>query len=231
MPRSARLVLPGFPHHVIHRGVNRAATFIDDSDKLQYLRLLRNACRKHGVQIHAFVLMNNHVHLLVTPTTAPGLACAMHATCHCYVRYFNTRHGRSGTLWEGRYKSCLVDSDQYFLMVCRYIELNPVRAALVALPEHYPWSSVHAHLGRRRNLLLTPHPVYLSLGDTDEKRALAYAAWMRQAVAQEESGNIRRYIAQQRALGAPRFQEMVARTMNRVTTTRAAGRPRKDAAP
>lgn len=174
----------------MQRGVNRAALFIDDEDRCHYLRLLRNACRKQAVAIHAFVLMGNHVHLLITPSTAEGLAPAMRQCGQNYVQYFNKRHVRSGTLLEGRFKSCLVDSDGYLLMVHRYIELNPVRAAMVAFPEEYRWSSVRVYLGLEHNPMLTPHPCYTFLGQTAEARANAYSEWLRPAFNQtNESGS------------------------------------------
>ncbi|KAB7631224.1 MULTISPECIES: transposase [Stenotrophomonas] len=228
MPRSARLVLPGIPLHVIQRGVNRAALFIDDEDRRHYLRLLRNACRKQAVAIHAFVLMGNHVHLLITPSTVEGLAPAMRQCGQNYVQYFNKRHVRSGTLLEGRFKSCLVDSDGYLLMVHRYIELNPVRAAMVAFPEEYRWSSVRVYLGLEHNPMLTPHPCYTLLGPTPEARANAYSEWLRASIQPDERERIVIYVAQERALGSPRFQDMVGRALQRSVVCRLAGRPVKE---
>jgi putative transposase len=228
MPRSPRLVLPGIPLHVIQRGVNRAALFIDDDDRNHYLRLLRSACRRHGVLIHAFVLMGNHVHLLVTPMVAEGLASAMRRCGQNYVQYFNKRHGRSGTLLQGRFKSCLVDSDGYLLMVHRYIELNPVRAALVALPESYRWSSARAYLGLEYNPMLTPHAGYTALGATPKARAAAYSQWLQAGIQPQERERIVAYIAQERALGSPRFQDMVERALQRSVVCRPAGRPVKE---
>ena len=228
MPRSARLVLPGIPLHVIQRGVNRAALFIDDEDRRHYLRLLRNACRKQAVAIHAFVLMGNHVHLLITPSTVEGLAPAMRQCGQNYVQYFNKRHVRSGTLLEGRFKSCLVDSDGYLLMVHRYIELNPVRAAMVAFPEEYRWSSVRVYLGLEHNPMLTPHPCYTLLGPTPEARANAYSEWLRASIQPDERERIVIYVAQERALGSPRFQDMVGRALQRSVVCRPAGTPVKE---
>lgn len=225
MPRRARLVLPHQPLHVTQRGVNRAAIFLDDEDRHHYRLLLREACVDQHVAVHAFVLMDNHVHLLLTPTTATSLALAMRISGQRYVQAFNARHRRSGTLWQGRFNSCLVDSDRYLLTVCRYIELNPVRAAMVAKPEDYRWSSVHTHLGTACDPLITPHPLYLALGSTIEARALAYRQWLEAGVAQEELAEIRRYIAQQRALGDDRFQMMVEKTLNRTAVYRPGGRP------
>lgn len=221
MPRSARLVLPGIPLHVMQRGVNRAASFIDDEDRRHYLRLLRTACRKQAIALHAFVLMGNHVHLLMTPSAAEGLAPAMRQCGQNYVQYFNKRYGRSGTLLEGRFKSCLVDSDSYLLMVHRYIELNPVRAAMVAFAEDYRWSSARVYLGLEHNPMLTPHPCYTILGPTPKARADAYGQWLRASIQPQERARIVAYVAQER------FQDMVQQALHRSVAYRPAGRPVK----
>ncbi|MEK0267586.1 hypothetical protein QT383_16945 [Stenotrophomonas rhizophila] len=144
------------------------------------------------------------------------------------MQYFNKRHVRSGTLLEGRFKSCLVDSDGYLLMVHRYIELNPVRAAMVAFPEEYRWSSVRVYLGLEHNPMLTPHPCYTLLGPTPEARANAYSEWLRASIQPDERERIVIYVAQERALGSPRFQDMVGRALQRSVVCRPAGRPVKE---
>ena len=156
MPRRPRLELPGFPLHVTHRGVNQAATFIDDDDFVCYRHWLEEALAEHEVALHAYALMSNHLHLLLTPAASGSLSRAMSRLGQRYVPAFNRKHGRTGTLWEGRFKSCLVDSERYLLVVHRYIELNPVRAAMVELPEHYPWSSVSASLATAAQDRITP---------------------------------------------------------------------------
>lgn len=225
MPRRARLILPHVPLHVTQRGVNRAAIFIDDEDRHHYRRLLRDACTRNAIFVHAFVLMDNHVHLLLTASEPERLAVAMRAVGQSYVQFFNTRHRRTGTLWQGRFKSCMVDSDRYALMVCRYIELNPVRAAMVALPEEYRWSSVHTHLGKARDPLITPHAAYQALGATPDERASAYGKLLRSGIDEDDVSRIRDYIAQERALGCPRFQGMVEKALGRPAETRPRGRP------
>ncbi len=227
MPRQPRLELPGVPMHVTQRGVNRCAIFIDDQDRHHYRRLLREACRKHGVAVHAFVLMDNHVHLLLSANRVGQIALAMRASSQAHVQAFNFRHGRSGTLWQGRFKSCLVETDRYLLTVIRYIELNRVRAAMVVRPEDYRWSSVHSHLGRACDPLLTLHPLYLALGCDPSQRAKAYDAWLRAGVGDDDLADVRRYIAQERALGDAPFQRMVERAFNRPVNCRPRGRPRK----
>ena len=142
-----------------------------------------------------------------------------------YVQAFNLRHGRCGTLWQGRFKSSLVDSDAYALRVIRYIELNPVRAAMVEQPEHYRWSSVHTHLGTAQDPLLTPHPVYVALAADRASRAAVWHRWLNGPLDPEELARIRAYMAQERALGEPRFQAMVEKALNRPATLRPRGRP------
>jgi len=157
MARLPRLTLPGFAHHVIQRGNNRQAIFFTSADYQMMLALLEESARKFGVAIHAYVLMSNHFHLLVTPQTQEGLPHMMQAIGRRYVRYFNDAQHRSGTLWEGRYKSALIQSERYLLACMVYIDLNPVRAGLAATPADYPWSS-HAHYaGLRIDKLITPH--------------------------------------------------------------------------
>jgi putative transposase len=146
-----------------------------------------------------------------------------------YVLSFNQRHERTGTLWEGRFRSCLVDSDRYALAVCRYIELNPVRAALAAKPEHYPWSSIHHHLGLRSDPLVTPHPSFLALATEPRQRIEAYRQLLDDSLPDEELTAIRQYMRQERAFGSPRFQLMVEASLGQVASTRPRGRPRKKA--
>ena len=175
MARLPRLTLPGFTHHVIQRGNNRQAIFATGADYQMMLALLEENSRKFGVAIHAYVLMSNHFHLLVTPQTQEGLPQMMQAIGRRYVRYFNDAQHRSGTLWEGRYKSALIQSERYLLACMVYIDLNPVRAGLAATPADYPWSS-HAHYaGLRIDKLITPHALMWELGNTPFAREAAYA--------------------------------------------------------
>ena len=225
MPRQARIEVPGIPVHVTQRGVNRCAIFLDDDDRHHYRRLVREACTKHDVLVHAYVLMDNHVHLLLHAEQAGGVSRAMRMVGQAYVQAFNQRHKRVGTLWQGRYKSSLVDSDDYALRVIRYIELNPVRAAMVDAPEAHRWSSVHMHLGLRPDALMTLHPLYLSLADTAAARAYAYRAWLMSGTDDEELARIRAHMAQEKALGNPRFQAMLEKTLNRPVDLKPRGRP------
>lgn len=227
MPRRPRLEIPGLPLHITQRGVNRAATFIDDGDFVRYRDWLGEALTEHRVALHAYALMGNHVHLLATPHEPGALARVMRQLGQRYVPAFNRKHGRTGTLWEGRFKSCLVDSDRYLLSVLRYIELNPVRAAIVERAEQYRWSSVHVHLGLGTDPCVAVHPAFLALGCNPRERALVYRQWLHESLPEVDLANIRRHLRQERALGSPRFQALVEKTLNRPVAVRSRGRPRK----
>jgi putative transposase len=227
MPRRPRLELPGVPLHVIHRGVNRAATFLDDEDFIRYRHCLSDALAEQGIPLHAYVLMTNHVHLLLTPAAPGRLSAAMRTLGQRYVPAFNRKHRRTGTLWEGRFKSCLVDSERYLVTVHRYIELNPVRAAMVAQPEDYRWSSVHASLGTALDPAITPHDTYLALAPDPAQRGALYSQWLRQGINEEDLNAVRAHLQQERALGNPQFQAMMEKTLNRAVAVRPRGRPRK----
>jgi putative transposase len=174
MARLQRVCLPGVPLHIVQRGNNRQACFTADADFAAYAHWLAAHAETNGVAVHAWVFMPNHVHLLVTPDTADGASRMMQTLGRQYVRYFNREYRRTGTLWEGRFRSCVVDTEAYLLTCQRYIELNPVRAGLAATPDAYAWSSYRANgLGRAADLW-TPHPVYEALGTTAAERTAAY---------------------------------------------------------
>ena len=229
MPRRARLEIPGVPLHIIQRGVNRCAVFTDTDDYQHYLKLLSKASGKYGIDIHAYVLMGNHTHLLVTSHEAGAISAGMHRLGQCYVQAFNRRHQRTGTLWDGRFKSCLVETDSYLLTVYRYIELNPVRAAMTDRPDKYHWSSAQGNLGIRRDSLLTPHPTFRALAADRGKREKVYARWLMQGTREAELDEIRRHVQQEKALGSKRFQAMVRRTVGRDVSWRPRGRPPREA--
>lgn len=174
MPRRARLAAPGIPWHVVQRGNNRSACFFSAADYAFYLALLQEQARKFGCAVHAYVLMTNHVHLLLTPETERSVGQVMKNLGQRYVQRINKAYGRSGTLWEGRFKSCLIADQGYLLTCCRYIEKNPVRAGMVAHPREYPWSSYRCNAEGKDSALLKPHPVYLELGSTREARCRQY---------------------------------------------------------
>jgi putative transposase len=168
--------------HVIQRGNNRAACFLVRSDYLLYLLHLHELAKKHGCAVHAYCLMPNHVHLLLTPSSDEGCKALMRELGQRYVQYFNRRHRRTGTLWEGRYRSSLVKSARYVLACYRYIEMNPVRAALAERPEGYEWSSHRGNAGQHSDSLLAPHAEFFALGLGEDSRRAAYLGLCRQAL-------------------------------------------------
>jgi len=174
MPRAARCVLAGLPLHIVQRGINRNPCFFNDRDYTVYLRFLKDFSDEFACSVHAYCLMTNHVHLLITPSTLDGCALLMKKLGQCYVQYINHNLGRTGTLWEGRFRSCMVNSDDYVLACYRYIELNPVRAGMVPTPDQYPWSSyrLNAHTGLGG--FITPHPAYEALGTEAPQRRSSY---------------------------------------------------------
>lgn len=226
MPRRQRLELPGIPLHVTQRGVNRCAIFVDDRDRDHLHALLCASMADHAIPVHAYVFMGNHIHLLVTPVERHSLSNAMRHAGQCYARAFNRRHRRSGPLWQGRFKSCLVDSERYLLTVYRYIELNPVRAAMVERAEQYRWSSVHSNVGLITDSLVTPHTVFRNLHADPVQRATIYQTWLQEGISEEDLGNIRAHIQQERALGNTKFQSMVEKALGRPVRVRPGGRPR-----
>ena len=174
MPRRARAVLPGYALHIVQRGINRNPCFLAEGDFLAYLRFLCQFSSQFSCSVHAYCLMTNHVHLLVTPAAADACARFMKGLSQCYVQWLNHRLDRSGTLWEGRFHSCLVNSDPYVLACYRYIELNPVRAGMVASAELYPWSSHTANAAGAFDAIVAPHPAYLALAGEPASRWKAY---------------------------------------------------------
>ena len=227
MPRLPRLDLVGVAQHVVQRGNDRQACFFRDADYLRYLQDLREASLKSGCRIHAYVLMTNHVHLLATPGQSGGVARMMQAVGRRYVRYINDTLGRTGTLWEGRYKACLVDSEHYILACYRYIELNPVRACMVIEPGAYRWSSYAANAGGSIDGVLTPHPVYLRIAGEESERREKYAALVAEGMREEDVASFKLYTQRQKALGSSRFQEQIERQLSRSVTLGKPGRPRR----
>lgn len=174
MGRYARLVVPDVALHIVQRGNNRQDCFRQDSDRLVYLSLLRDAIALRQCALHAYCLMTNHIHLLVTPQHDDACSLLMRDLGRDYAAYFNRRYQRTGSLWERPFKSCLVDSADYVLACYRYIERNPVRAHMVDHPGAYPWSSYAANATTNRDSLLTPHAEYIAIALTSATRATAY---------------------------------------------------------
>lgn len=229
MARLPRLTAPGLPHHLIQRGNNRQAIFVDEFDCLRYLDDLAELAKVHGLAIHAYVLMPNHVHLLATPARRETLPRLMQALGRRYVRSFNDRHRRTGTLWEGRYRSTVVETDRYLLACMRYVELNPMRAGLVDDPAAYRWSSYAHHVGLRVDPLLAEHAVYWGLGNTPFERQGAYRRLFADDLEPGEVEAIRYATHHGWALGARAFATRVAEGAGRRASPRPAGRPRKPA--
>ncbi len=225
MARLPRLSVPGYPHHVIQRGNNRQPIFLDEADRQQMLQLLESLSRQFEVAIHAYVLMDNHFHLLLTPQTPEGVPRMMQAVGRRYVRYFNDRHGRSGTLWDGRYKSTLVETESYLMACMAYIDLNPVRAGLTVQARDYPWSS-HAHYaGLRPDRLVTPHPQYWALGNTPFAREAAYARLVQEGLPLSQQQALTESVLKGWALGGPDFMAQLQKKTERRLSKSRAGRP------
>lgn len=227
MPRQPRLDLANIPQHVIQRGNDRQPCFFTDVDRVRYLQDLREIALREGCNVHAYVLMTNHVHLLMTPAASGQVSRLMQSLGRRYVRYINDRYLRTGTLWEGRYKSSLVDRETYLLHCYRYIELNPVRAHMTADPLDYAWSS-HAHNAfGHDDPLIHPHPAYLALGSTDAERQGAYRALAMETLSQDDLAAIRVHLQRQHALGSDRFRIAIEKQLSRRAGPAKIGRPRK----
>lgn len=225
MARLARLTLPGYPHHIIQRGNNRQPIFAAAADYGTLLGMLDEAARKFGVDLHAYVLMSNHFHLLATPASSDGIPQMMQALGRGYVRYFNRCQQRTGTLWEGRYRSTLIQAERYLLACMVYIDLNPVRAGMVGEPTEYPWSSHLHYVGRRFDKLVTPHPLYWELGNTPFARDAAYGELVQSGIGREQQQALTDATFRGWALGAPDYvADLQRRTQRRVARARA-GRP------
>lgn len=225
MARLPRLSLPGYPHHVILRGNNRQAIFSGPADNQALLDLIEEHARKSGVAVHAYVLMSNHFHLLVTPEAADSLPRMMQAVGRRYVRYFNDRQGRSGTLWEGRFRSTPIQAETYLLACMVYMDLNPVRGGLVAEARDYPWSSHGHYAGLRSDRLVTPHPLFWTLGNTPFAREAAYSDLVHVGVTAAQQAALTESALRGWALGDADFlADLQKRTDRRLVKTRV-GRP------
>ena len=231
MPRQPRFVIPGQPQHVIIRGNNRDPIFYTDEDYRFYLEKLKQACDKHLCEIHAYVLMTNHVHLLITPHTEQSISKALQMLGRYYVQYFNYTYNRTGTLWEGRYKATLIDSEAYLLTCYRYIELNPVRAeGMVEHPSEYPWSSYRYNALGEQDPLVVAHREYRRLGKTLEQRQAAYRTLFRAHINEKTLDEIRESTNKAWVLGSSYFKEKIATQINRPVTPSSRGGDRKSVA-
>jgi len=226
MARLPRLSLAGYPHHLIQRGNNRQAIFASAADCRFLLQLLGQHARDCQVAVHAYVLMSNHFHLLVTPQDGDGLGRMMQGVGRSYVQYFNRKQQRSGTLWEGRYRSTVLQTERYLLQCMAYLDLNPVRAAMVTGPGDYPWSSYAHYSGIAIDPLITPHPLYWELGNTPFAREAAYAQWVRSGLDPQDQLALTDATLCGWALGEPEFVADLQKRTDRRVTKSSPGRPR-----
>ena len=228
MARQPRYFVKNQPQHIIQRGNNREPIFADDQDYRFYLECLHEAAEAQRLRIHSYVLMTNHVHLLATPEVETSIGKTLQSLGRRYVQYFNYLYKRTGTLWEGRYKATLIDSDRYLLTCMRYIELNPVRAAMVDHPGGYPWSSYGANSYGHDDLLTQPNELYQRLGRTDLERQSAYRQLFRSAVKRSDLDAIRESTNKGWVLGNDLFRAKIEKLSGRRASPKASGRPRKE---
>ena len=231
MARLPRLTLTDYPHHVILRGNNRQMIFSGESDMQRMLGLLEEHGVAQGVDVHAYVLMGNHLHLLLTPRRDGALSLMMQAVGRSYVRAFNQAHGRTGTLWEGRYRSSLIQTERYLLTCMAYIDLNPVRAGLVEVPEDYPWSSHTHYTGRRHQRLVTPPALYWELGNTPFAREAAYRELVRAGITEPQQRSLTDATVSGWALGDADFLTVLQGQTLRRTQPGKPGRPSTNPSP
>jgi len=227
MPRKPRFYLPGVAAHVVQRGNNRQAAFFDDVDYVAYLRWLKEGAERYGCAIHAYVLMTNHIHLLVTPGSSEAISRMLQYLGRRYVMYINDTHGRSGSLWEGRHKGSVISEEDYLLACHRYIELNPVRAGMVRRPGEYPWSSYQANAVGEENSLIAHHECYLALGRTADARRSAYRDLFEHRSMREQVQEIRAALQTGTPLGNDRLRERIEGALNRKVGQARRGRPAK----
>ena len=230
MPRRSRIVAAGFPMHVILRGIDRAAIFFAEGDYRMFLGTLAALAESESIRVHAYVLMTNHVHLLITPRTDRGPAQLMKRLGQRYVQHINRTYRRTGTLFEGRFRSAVIETDGYLFACQRYIELNPVRASMVRTPEDYRWSSYRCNALGVADPVITPHPLYLDLADADEARRSRYCGFFADALSPDMLTALRDATNGGFVLGSQRFQKQIATMVGRRTWPGTSGRPRKERA-
>ena len=229
MPRTSRVVLPGYPHHIVQRGHNRQVVFANDEDYLYYLGNLKEWKKELGCKIYAFCLMTNHIHLIVDPGgNVKNLALLMKRISGRQTRHVNKLEGRRGTLWEGRYRSSPINRDEYLLVCCRYVELNPVRAGIVEVPEEYKWSSYRYKVGKEKLNWLDLDPCYKRLGETGKECEERYRDWVKGSIPVGEWELIRKAVQRGQLTGSNRFAEEVSEKIGRRIGFRGQGRPKKN---
>lgn len=221
------MYLPDIPCHVIQRGNDRSACFFAEDDYRFYLQSLKDACLKYQVEVHAYVLMTNHVHLLMTPADGIGISRVMQWLGRYYVQYINKTYRRTGTLWEGRHKASLINADQYLLSCYRYIELNPVNATMVKHPGEYPWSSYRHHAYGETDQLITDHPLYTALGKDHEARLESYRELFSTMLDQKMIHEISKSAQFSMPLGNQVFKDQIEQALGRSIGQTRQGRPRQ----
>ena len=217
MPRLPRFIVPGQPHHIVQRGNNHCDIFNTESDFECFRDYLQKARIHHGCHIHAYILMTNHFHLLITPDSEDSIAKTIQSVGRRYVQYFNKAYQRTGTLWEGRYRATLIDTEKYLFTCYRYIELNPVRANMVSHPIEYRWSSYHANAMGNYDNLITPHRLYLALDNDSTSRQTAYSGLFETHIDEKTLAEIRYTTQKGWILGNNRFKDRIERTLQRRT--------------
>jgi REP-associated tyrosine transposase len=227
MARKPRFTLPGYPQHIIQRGLDRQACFFSSADCRLYLELLQEAAGKYDCHVHAYVLMTNHVHVLATPQKSLGISFMMQRLAQRYVRAINRTYRRTGTLWEGRYKAGLVDTGRYLLTCMRYIELNPVRANMVSHPAEYAWSSYRRNGQNSPDQVVKSHPLYVGLGKQQEDQCAAYRELFLTQIGPDMLNEIRNTLNQELVLGSGPFKQQIETMLGRQADERPKGRPRK----
>ena len=227
MSRKPRFFVPGLPVHIVQRGNNRQVIFFEEMDYAVYRSWLAKASHRFGCEIHAYVLMTNHTHILATPREAVSVSKMMQHLGRHYVPYINRKYERTGTLWEGRFRAATVETSAYLLACYRYIELNPCRAGMVQHPQAYRWSSYQRNGLLSKDDLITPHPEYQNLGSSDEKRAVNYRRLFEQGMSRQDLKLLRVHTQSGTPLGGSNFREQIERALNVKTGQSERGRPRK----
>lgn len=215
MPRRPRMYIPGFAYHVVQRGNNREACFYSENDYSLFLKLLREVLSRYEVKLHAFCLMTNHIHLLLTPCTTTGISNAIKVVCSRYAYSINKSYGRSGTVWGGRHKASPIDSERYLLQCHRYIELNPVTAKMVSSPEEYKWSSYHANAWGDDSRLISPHVEYLKLAQNKADRCVNYRELFREVLPEETIQDFRKAAHYCMPVGSDQFVKQIEAKIGR----------------
>ena len=228
MPRTARIVLPYTPHHIVQRGHNRQTVFVTDDDYNYYLENLIEFKRSFGCKIYAYCLMTNHVHLVVDPGKNPdSLSLLMKRVAGRQTRYVNKLEKRTGSLWEGRFKSSMISTEEYLPACCRYIELNPLRAGMVTDPGEYQWSSYGAKVLGWKDTVVDFHPSSLALGESDGARQMAYAEYVHGTVPEYEIKLLREALQRGQLTGSDRLRAEMERKLGIRLSNKRQGRPRK----